>query len=177
MSTPLNVQQAQQGDREAFVRLIRAYEANMYAFSRTMLSSDEDCADAIQETILLAYRSITTLRELAYFKTWLFRILIHECSRIRKNKAKHQLLASDINNHPEKTLAYEAIDIQDAVQRLEPSIRIVIQLYYFEDLTVKQIAEMIDIREGTVKSRLHRARTLLGEYLTDSEKEIEYETC
>ncbi|TVX92090.1 RNA polymerase sigma factor [Paenibacillus agilis] len=62
MSTPLNVRQAQQGDRQAFIQLIRTFEANMYAFSRTMLSSDEDCADAIQETILLAYRSITTLK-------------------------------------------------------------------------------------------------------------------
>lgn len=77
-----DVQLACSGDREAFSRLIREIQGELYRMARTLLNRDEDCADAIQEAILKAYRSVPKLREPAYFRTWMFRILIHECRRI-----------------------------------------------------------------------------------------------
>ena len=88
------VNQAIQGDREAFIRLIRDIENSLYNTAKSMLRKEEDVADAIQETILNAYKSVHTLREPRYFKTWLFRILINECNTMLSRRSLHRLCGS-----------------------------------------------------------------------------------
>jgi RNA polymerase sigma-70 factor (ECF subfamily) len=80
-----DVKLAQKGSKDAFVRLITAAEKSMYRVAKAILKSDNECADAIQESILKAFKSVGGLREPQYFKTWLIRILINECKVILKN--------------------------------------------------------------------------------------------
>ena len=85
------VKKAQQGDAQAFVRLIDTHKQSMYKIARSYFTSDEDIADAIQDTIETCWKSIGHLAEAEYFRTWMTRILINKCiDIIRKNKRDQQ---------------------------------------------------------------------------------------
>jgi len=161
------VKRAQQGDKDAFVQLIKSMEASLYKVSKAILISDSECLDAVQETILNAYTNISQLREPKYFKTWITRILINECNKIRKVQTR----IVQMDDYLEPTTVSEQtdaiVDVQSAINCLEPDLRTVITLYYYEDLSIKEIATILDIASGTVKSRLNRARTKLGGLLNN----------
>lgn len=171
-----DVRLAKRGDSDAFSRLIVAYERNLYGLARTYLKRDEDCADAVQETIFKSFRAIHTLKEPAYFKTWLFRILINECIQLLRVQKRTRIFNQSECDAESVNVPYEAIELKEAVAYLEKDLRVVIQLYYYEDLSIKQIAKFVGVPEGTVKSRLHRARTLLAEELESSqERRVDYD--
>jgi RNA polymerase sigma-70 factor (ECF subfamily) len=169
-----DVQLACAGDRDAFARLIRAMQNELYGMARTLLSKDEDCADAIQEAILKAYRSVTRLREPAFFRTWLFRILIRECQQLYRKQRR----SSPSDRLPERAALPEQpdLDLREAVNRLDEPLRTLVKLHYYADLPLAQIALMLDVSEGTLKSRLHRARKKLAGWLNLVESgELGYE--
>ncbi|WP_127546501.1 sigma-70 family RNA polymerase sigma factor [Paenibacillus amylolyticus] len=152
------VNQAIQGDREAFIRLIRDIENSLYNTAKSMLRKEEDVADAIQETILNAYKSVHTLREPRYFKTWLFRILINECNTMLSRRSLSTAYAEVPSEKREHSSPYDEVDMREAVDHLEESKRIVVVLHYFEDLSLRQVADALNISESAVKMRLTRAR-------------------
>ncbi|UPK44251.1 RNA polymerase sigma factor [Paenibacillus pabuli] len=151
------INQAIQGDRDAFIRLIRQLENSLYNTAKSMLRKEEDVADAIQETILKAYKSLHTIREPQYFKTWMFRILINECNTILSRRSLSTSYA-EIPAKQETTSPYDEVDMREAVDRLDEQKRVVIVLHYFEDLSLRQVADALDISESAVKMRLSRAR-------------------
>lgn len=161
MNAEMLVKCAQLGDKEAFVQLIKGMESSLYKVSKAILLSDSECLDAVQETILIAYTNLHHVREPKFFKTWITRILINECNKIRKVQTKivemDDYLEPTSNEHPEVF-----VDLQTAIDSLEPDLRTVITLYYYEDLSVKEIGSILDIAVGTVKSRLNRARAKLS---------------
>ncbi|WP_145039125.1 sigma-70 family RNA polymerase sigma factor [Paenibacillus sp. Y412MC10] len=161
-----DVRIAQQGDPEAFSRLILANERNLYGLARLYLKREEDCADAVQETIVKSFAAMPSLKEPAFFKTWLSRILIHECLQLLRSQQR--LRTVELANGGADALPYEAIELNEAVTHLEDDLRRVIQLHYYRDIPINHIAKMIGIPEGTVKSRLHRARAILAERLESS---------
>jgi RNA polymerase sigma factor (sigma-70 family) len=152
--------QAKRGDREAFIRMLKHIENSLYLTAKSILRKEEDVADALQETILKAYKSIHSLRQPEFFKTWIFRILINEC---------HTLLAKNSNNVsvadvPAPTALsddYENVDLREAVNQLDDQQRIVVILYYFEDMPLRRVADTLGISESAVKMRLARARNTL----------------
>ncbi|MGM1046337.1 MAG: sigma factor [Bacillota bacterium] len=81
------VERAKEGNHEAFINLIKPLELQMYNIAKAIVRQDEDCADAMQEAILKAYKSIANLRNPSFFKTWLFRILINECNTILRKRS------------------------------------------------------------------------------------------
>lgn len=169
----LEVKLAKKGNHDAFIKLIKPLELQMYNIAKAILRHDEDCADAMQEAILKAYKSLPSLRQAPLFKTWLFRILINECNMIlRKKSHVIPLLNLDQAEHITPSLDVN-IDLREAVYRLEEVSRTIIILHYFRDLPLRQIAEMLDLNEGAVKTRLHRARITLSEWLANHrEREV-----
>jgi RNA polymerase sigma factor (sigma-70 family) len=163
-----DVQHAMSGDREAFIRLIRDMKSDMFGLARSLLNKDEDCADVMQETILKAYRSLKTLREPAYFRTWVFRILIRECQLTYRRRK----MAIVSNRLPDIGITPKArdLDLQSAVNRLNEKLRTVVILHYYSDLPLGLIANMLNVSEGTLKSRLHKARRQLAKYLGSREE-------
>lgn len=155
-----NVVKAKAGDSEAFVQLMQEIELPLYRTARSIVNKDEDCADALQETMLKAFRSIHTLREPAFFKTWIFRILINECNKMIKNNSR-ALPYGELPEVPSISKDYEKIEIWDAVQHLEENLRIVIHLHYLQDMPISQISDILEISTVAVKTRLHRARKKL----------------
>lgn len=159
------VKLAQQGDREAFIRLFRKLEPELYSLARTIVRRDEDCADVLQETTLKVYQSLHTLRKPQYFKTWVIRILINECNQLLRSRSR-TVAMPEVPERDSGDHYYEnssKLDLAEAVNQLDESLRIVVHLFYFQDLSVKQIADVLDISGGSVRARLHRARGILAE--------------
>ncbi|MFM9278600.1 sigma-70 family RNA polymerase sigma factor [Paenibacillus jiagnxiensis] len=169
----LEVKKAQRGDREAFIRLFRRLEPELYGLAKSILRHDEDCADAFQETTLKAYKSLASLRQPKYFKTWVIRILINECNQLLRSRGRTIAMAEPPEAHRSPVYYDDShkIDLHEAVSQLDESLRIVIHLFYFQDLPVKQISSALDISEGAVRARLHRARSILMERIQRTRKE------
>ncbi|CAH8773168.1 sigma-70 family RNA polymerase sigma factor [Paenibacillus dendritiformis] len=158
---------AQAGDSEAFIHLMQEMELPLYRMALLMVKQEADCADAIQETMLKAYKSIHSLREPEFFKTWLYRILINECNKILKKRS--QAVTIEECPYPSaNSMEYDKIDLHEAVDRLDENLRVVIVLHYFHDLPIHQIADVLDISAGAVKTRLHRARKTLLSWLSNN---------
>jgi RNA polymerase sigma factor (sigma-70 family) len=173
-----DIQLAQDGSVEAFARVIQLYERTLYGVARTYVGRDEDCADVVQDTVMKAFRAIRTLREPAYFKTWMIQILINECRQWQRKKKRSPTVELSPLQIEEKAVRapYETIELTEAVWKLEHELRIVVWLHYYEDLPIKQVALRVGVPEGTVKSRLHRARVLLAEELESSqERNVDYD--
>lgn len=160
----LDVKLAKKGDKDAFGRLIEFNKVSMYRIALSMVKKKEDIEDAIQNSITKAYQDIIYLRKDEYFKTWLIRILINECKSILKNNSK-LVHIEEINSETEIVQDFSSVEITCAVNSLEDDLRTVTTLFYFEDIPQKEIAKILDIPEGTVKSRISRARSRLYELL------------
>lgn len=158
------VKRAKQGDKSSFANLIHHFEKDMYIVSKSILHDDNDCADAVSESILKAYESISQLKQPRYFKTWLMKILVNNCYQIRRLQKKVITIDSfpDIPIHQDE---YSNTELYQVVNELEEDLRVVVVMYYFQDLSVKEISKVLDIPVGTVKSRLSRARKRMWEML------------
>ncbi|MDP4178572.1 MAG: sigma-70 family RNA polymerase sigma factor [Bacillota bacterium] len=166
-SSELDVRLAKKGDKEAFSRLIEQNKISMYRVAQGMLSEKLDIEDAIQSTIIKAYEGIIYLKKNEFFKTWLIRILINECKSIlirNKKVVNIEEYNIDISVNDD----YSSIELTSAVNLLDDDLRIVTILFYFEDIAQKEISRLLHIPEGTVRSRLSRARTKLYEILRES---------
>ena len=137
-------------DREQFTSAVLAAEPTLYRVAKTMLRSEHDCADAAQQAILRAWEQLDSLRSTRYFKTWLVRILINECSTILR---RQQRLAPY-----EAPAADDHSDLYAAITALEEKLRLPVELYYLEGFKTREIAGMLGIPENTVKTRLRAAR-------------------
>ena len=145
--------------KEELGQLILSSEQQLYATAKTILKNDQDCADAIQESIVKAFSKLHTLKKDRYAKTWLIRILINECYNIaRYDGMKNQLDDKyiDISNYQEEKRDYS--ELYKAVNGLKEELRIPVLLYYMEDFSVREIAQILEISEGAVQKRLARAR-------------------
>lgn len=164
-----NIIKAKNGDNEAFLVLINENKLNIYRVARGILSNEHDIEDAIQNTVIKAYEKINTLKKNEFFRTWLVRILINECNEIiRMNK---RVVSINESNHEEKyNDYYENIDLTNAINSLSEELRVTTVLFYFEDMSIKDIALILNIPNGTVRSRLSRARKILREIIGDDEE-------
>lgn len=155
-------------DKLDFAEQVTAAEAMLYHISKSILKNDCDCADAVQETIITAYSKLHSLRDDRFFRTWLCRILINECYRIcRANKR-----VVPLEDYMETECPPEQQDdlgLFEAIMELKTELRLVIVLHYIEGFQTAEIAGMLRIPEGTVKSRLSRARTELKSALGEKE--------
>jgi DNA-directed RNA polymerase specialized sigma24 family protein len=156
-------------DANAFGLLVKDCERTLYRVSRTVLPNDQDCADAVQEALSLAWRHIGFLREPRYFRTWLIRILLNECYRLLRRKKRPEAGAGGVGWFVADAPCDEAIDLRNALDALPEDQRAAIILYHVEDLTVEEIARVMKVPSGTVKSRLARARVKLAALMRPEE--------
>jgi RNA polymerase sigma-70 factor, ECF subfamily len=171
----LLIKQAQTGDKEAFIQAINEYMSQMYKVAKTRLKSEEDIGDAIQDTILSAYKGLSKLRQPCYFRTWIIKILINKCNDIVQRNLKFvedDILIHDTNISIMYNSFEEQLDFKEILDTLSTEYRTVITLYYINGFTTREIAEILKEKEGTIKSKLSRARQKLKSYYLD-EREVE----
>lgn len=165
------VLQAQKGNKEAFTSLISACRHSMYRVAISILHSTDLTGDAIQDTILKAYNSIHSLREPKYFKSWLIRILINQCNYILRQQRKVVPLTEVLEPSYASSFTSD-LELREAILCLKKEYRIVIILFYFEDMPLKEISEVLEIPLGTVKNKLFRARNELANFLQVDEGSV-----
>lgn len=168
----------QTGDREQFGIIVERYEQKLLRYGRKFLSGREDVEDIVQDAFLRAYQNIQSYDSSRPFSAWIYRIAHNAfVNRLRKN-AYGPILVADFDTfiaHPQyedPTLTErDHADIKSAVDaglsELVSQYREVLILYYLEELSYKEIAEILQIPIGTVGIRLSRARTALKKVLPD----------
>ncbi len=148
------------GDQEAFVQLMRDHMQSMYKTAWVYLKRDEDVADAVQETILNCYEKLHTLKQPRYFKTWMIRILVNECNNILRNR-RNYLDIQDMQEQGRMEQAYDRSEWQCLLEMLDEKYGTVLLMYYCEEMSVREIAQSLGIRQNTVLTRLRRGRNQL----------------
>lgn len=173
------------GDHSAFEVLVKKYQSVIARVCYSILRNESMVPDVVQEVFLCAFRGLKKFRGDSSFKTWLYRIAVNETFRyIKKQKRWHSSLEDENlsdDNMPEWTIVFlekgnspekivlnkqEKALIKNGIDKLGERHRIVLHLHYQEDLSVDEIAEILNIPTGSVKSRLHYARLKLKDYLT-----------
>ncbi len=152
------VTQALAGDQQAFAQLVHDCERTLYAAAMAILHNEQDALDAVQDAILNGWRKLDTLKQRAYFTTWMTRIVV----RTAINHARKRQPTAPLYELPAPDAAREEIiDVRRAMDGLDEKTRLCATLYYYEGFSIDQIARVVGIRSGTVKSRLFRARQQL----------------
>ena len=156
-------------DEQRFTDAVRQYQKLLFHIAYAMLHNEQDCADAVQQALLNAWRTRNKLRNEQAIKAWLSRILINECHTILRRR-KHVRFTELYDELPAPPQA-DNIALHDALQKLPPNLRIPIVLGYLEGFTITEIAQTLHIPTGTVKSRMSSGRKRLGEMLGDEMEE------
>lgn len=156
------VKKAQMGDKKAFNKLISTYQKDLYLVAKSKLNSEEDIFDVIQETILTVYLSISKLKKISSFKIWLMKILIAKCNNVYKEKAKtSNIPIDDISNNTSKLEENDIgsnIEFYSLLNSLTEEEKDIIIFRYAERYKIKEIANILDINENTVRSKILRAK-------------------
>lgn len=154
------------GDKEAFTNIILEYEQEMYKIARMRLKNDYDICEAMQSTMILAYKHIKKVKNINFFKTWIVRILINECKKIYKKNKNHILFEdSEIENFVEVRNDYDQINSEltfnSLLETLDYEERQIMMLYYGLGFCIKEISAILHINENTVKTKMRRAKIKL----------------
>lgn len=160
---------AKDGDKASFSKLMLQIKDELYKIAKVRLKNDDDVFDAIQETMLVAYKSLKKLKHNQYFKTWTIKILINECNKIYNFKSGKVLCSYEemldnknayTNDNTEEKLNFEFI-----CNKLNKEDGTIILLYYMENYTDKEIGTILNINESTVRTKRTRAKEKIKKYL------------
>ncbi|TVX99672.1 sigma-70 family RNA polymerase sigma factor [Cohnella terricola] len=166
MDTEQLARAASQGDDEAFYLLINAEKERLYRIAYSYLRNEADALEAIQETTCRAYGKLRQLKEPKYFLTWYIRILIHCCidEQKRRRRAFFPWNLSERAPEPQGDTD-DKLELEEAIGKLEPRYRHVIILKYYQDMTLTEIARLLEKPEGTIKTWLHKALAQLRQQI------------
>ena len=151
--------EAIRGNEECFVRICNLLKTKLFRTAKGILGNEALALDAVSEAVFRAYKGIKRLREPKFAQTWFVRILINAAKDLYRRQ-KHEIIMEKVpegiyyENHSE-------MEFNQMIGSLQPELREIISLKYYSDYTLVEIAEILKIPEGTVKSRLNRALNLL----------------
>lgn len=160
------VQRAQRGDHDAFAMLAAACLGRLDTAARLVLRDPERAKDAVQETLVRAWRDLPGLRDPDRFDAWVHRLLVRSCyDEIRKQRRRGvevQLTEIDMSHPADHGRSFDERDeIERGFRRLDADQRLVVILHYYLDLPMPEVASTLGVPVGTAKSRLHRGLAVL----------------
>lgn len=161
----LLVKRAQRKDVDAFVALMEKHKTGLYKVAKSYLRSEEDVADVMQDTVLSAYEHIQELKNVSYFKTWLTRILINHCKNLLRQQKRCVVSEQVEDSESSKAVPESDREFYALVGELPEDYRMIFLLYYGEGFRTGEIAQILELNENTVKSRLKRGREKLRQVL------------
>lgn len=153
------------GDERAFTELILSMKNDLYRIGRTRLNDDNDISDAIQETMINAYKNLRKLKDNSNFKSWIIKILINECNRIYKKKSKNTKLFEKITiEEPVNSIDNSInninakLDFELLINQLNYEEKLIVTLYYNNGYSCSEISNILNMNVNTVKSKITRAK-------------------
>ena len=182
MQDELLIRRAQRGDADAFEQLLLEHQKNVYNLCYRMAGDPDDAMDLSQETFLRAWRCLDQYQFASAFSTWLYRLCSNICIDFLRKRRRHQTVPLTFEDADGEEQTYAVPDAQPlpeeqvelklthetlaaAMAQLLPEHRAVLQLRVVNEMSYEQIADVLDIQIGTVKSRLSRARNQLKKIL------------
>ncbi len=144
------------GDEDAFYKLVSSQKRKLFGIAHSYLKNEADALEAVQETICRAWIKCRQLRDPAAFVPWLIRILINCCHdelKYRKRTLPHY---NETSQEKIEMISIHKLDLERALDRLKPKYRDVLMLKYYQDMTLTEIARILDRPEGTIKTWLHQ---------------------
>lgn len=172
------VEEAKLGNNDAFTLLVEKNKLKMYKVAKSILKNEDDVCDAIQNALMSAYTNINKLQNSQFFSTWIIRILINKCYDIanKNQKVYSNVIDIDEYNTDDGLKSYDSYDseslVENVLSTIDEDLKTITVLYYYNDYSVSEIARILDIPEGTVKSRLSRARSKIYEVIKGEEDVI-----
>ena len=160
----LLISKAKKHDKIAFQQLIEQHEKDLYCIARSKIDNENDIEDIIQETMIIAFLNIKKLKNNSFFKTWVIRILINNCNKFYKRK-KHKSIDEDeeIKKICSVEMDLSNIEFKDFISFLNEDERTILTLYYYLGYTTKEISKILNKREGTICSKISRAKIKIKE--------------
>lgn len=182
MQDELLIRRAQRGDADAFEQLLLEHQKNVYNLCYRMAGNPDDAMDLSQETFLRAWRCLDQYQFASAFSTWLYRLCSNICIDFLRRRRRQQTVPLTFEDADGEEQTYAVPDVQPlpeeqvelkltretlaaAMAQLLPEHRAVLQLRVVNEMSYEQIADVLDIQIGTVKSRLSRARNQLKKIL------------
>jgi len=184
------IKNAQHGDMVSFEKLIYQYDRNVLSLAYSYINDQDDAKDIYQEVFLRVFKGLKRFEFRSEFSTWLYRITVNVALTYRTKKRKYAYASIDeeqTNSDGESYNTYEAIaddassdekaissdiseNIKDALDKLSPQQKMVFSLKHFEEYKIKEIAQMMNLSDGTVKNYLFNSTLKMREYLKDFER-------
>ena len=164
-----DVAMAREGDRDAFGRLYNGVAADLYRMALYTLGNPQDAEDVVAETFLEAWKGIRGLRDAGSLRQWMMRILSVRCKRRIAGYIRERG-SIDIDDYIEDAAPDTTgprAEVRDAMARLAPEERQIVLLSVLQGYTMREIAEMLELPQGTVSSKLHRTFKKLRRMLED----------
>ena len=164
------VLRSQQGDRAALEQLVQRWQQPMYRYALRMLGDSDGALDTVQETWLAAIKGIVGLKDITRFRVWLFRVLANKCRDRGRVLARTKRRLQKIAQQPIRdSVPCSQQELQDNVrhclEQMSTESKSILLLRYMEDFSLEDIADVLGLPDGTVRSRLHRARKQLRDIL------------
>ncbi|MBR2786652.1 MAG: sigma-70 family RNA polymerase sigma factor [Clostridia bacterium] len=169
------VEKAKLGDNEAFSELIEENKLKMYKVAKSILKNEDDVCDAIQNALMSAYTNISKLQNNDFFSTWLIRILINKSYDVlnKNQKIYSNVIDIDEYNTDNGLKSYDSYDsdslVENVLSKIDEDLKTITVLYYYNDYSISEISEIMHIPQGTVKSRLSRARSKIYEIIKNDD--------
>ena len=151
------IKRSKKGDKEAFALLMDMHRQMLYNTALLVLHQEDDALDAIQDAILACWENLPTLRKDQYFKTWLVKILLNKCRDIQRSQS-HYAFVEELPESAEEPDWDTHVDVRRAMAKLGDQDQLILSLFYYDDFSVRQIAEALSLSEGAVRTRLTRSR-------------------
>ena len=163
----LLVRRAQRGERFAFDKLVERHEQRLYTLAARVLGSRDEAADAVQDALVRAWLALPKFRGDARFSTWLYRITVNAAHDARAKRRTPPVEEPPDPVDPRDRFAEQELsgELQRALNALDETYRVAVVLYDVLGCSYAEIAELTEVPEGTVKSRIFRGRSELAERL------------
>jgi RNA polymerase sigma-70 factor (ECF subfamily) len=160
------IDRAKRGDHDAFAELVDGALRRLDAAARLILRDPDLAQDAVQESLIRAWRDLPGLRDPDRFDAWLHRLTVNSCldlvRRRRRRPIEVELSPIDSTNVPDHSIAFAERELLDAaLARLDPGHRAVVALHYLLGMPLHEVAAALGIPQGTARSRLHYALTTM----------------
>ncbi len=173
----LLVIKCQQGDKEALNELVGRWQSRLWRYAYRLTGSESGAWDVVQETWFAIIKGIRRLNDVAVFPCWAFRIVNNKCSDWLRKEQLQSRLSNHLSEHAHEQpdgrqdTSEKVEPLREAVRRLTPDRRALLELRYHEGFDIGQIAEILAVPEGTVKSRLNRTLEQLRQSVRRTENE------
>jgi RNA polymerase sigma-70 factor (ECF subfamily) len=155
------VEAASRGDHEAFEVLATSAGDRLYALARLILRESDLAEDAVQEALVRAWQQLPSLRDPDRFDAWLYRLVVNACAdqgrQLRRRSEQVRLLPLNASINDDTKSVADREQLERGFGRLKPEQRAVVVLHYYSGFSAAEIARILDIPEGTARSRLHYA--------------------